>query len=176
MKKAFTMMELIFVIVVIGILAAVVIPRTGANKANEAAIKLTADIRYAQHLAMVDDKFNSADATWYEKRWQVRFNGGAYSIVSNDGATFAKNPQDSSSSYQDINISTDYGVTLSFAPITCSIIGFDHLGRPMLGDLSGIGSAYAAGSLMTANCVIGIADGSNTVNITIIPETGYASF
>lgn len=78
MKKAFTMMELIFVIVVIGILAAVVIPRTGSNKLREAAIQVVSHIRYTQHLAMVDDKFNSADATWYEKRWQIIFGTSAY--------------------------------------------------------------------------------------------------
>ncbi len=73
MKKAFTMMELIFVIIVIGILAAVAIPRTGSNKLQEAATQVLSHIRYTQHLAMVDDKFDSNDPTWYEKRWQIRF-------------------------------------------------------------------------------------------------------
>ncbi|MFA5454650.1 MAG: prepilin-type N-terminal cleavage/methylation domain-containing protein [Sulfurimonas sp.] len=73
MKKAFTMMELIFVIVVIGILAAVVIPRTGSNKLNEAAIQVVSHIRYTQHLAMVDDKFDTGDSVWYKKRWQIVF-------------------------------------------------------------------------------------------------------
>jgi prepilin-type N-terminal cleavage/methylation domain-containing protein len=73
MKKAFTMMELIFVIVVIGILAAVVIPRTGTNKLHEAALQLVSHIRYTQHLAMVDDRFDSADNNWYKKRWQISF-------------------------------------------------------------------------------------------------------
>lgn len=109
MKKAFTMMELIFVIVVIGILAAVVIPRTGSNKLHEAALQVVSHIRYTQHLAMVDDKFNTADATWYEKRWQIIFgtsastnNRPAYTIFSDTSGTgepdkseMAKNPLDS---------------------------------------------------------------------------------
>lgn len=88
MKKAFTMLELVFVIVVIGILAAVVIPRIGSNKLREAAIQVVSHIRYTQHLAMVDDKFDSADAIWYEKRWQILFadtegsDGWAYTIYS----------------------------------------------------------------------------------------------
>ncbi|MEK6659689.1 MAG: type II secretion system protein [Campylobacterota bacterium] len=73
MKKAFTMLELVFVIVVIGILAAVVIPRTGSNRLQEAATQVLSHIRYTQHLAMVDDKYDANDATWYEKRWQIRF-------------------------------------------------------------------------------------------------------
>ncbi|MGD9717776.1 MAG: type II secretion system protein, partial [Sulfurimonadaceae bacterium] len=51
MKKAFTMLELVFVIVVIGILAAVIIPRMDRDNASEAAIELQSQIRYAQHLA-----------------------------------------------------------------------------------------------------------------------------
>jgi prepilin-type N-terminal cleavage/methylation domain-containing protein len=110
MKKAFTMMELIFVIVVIGILAAVVIPRTGSNKLNEAAIQVVSHIRYTQHLAMVDDKFDTADSNWYRGRWQIIFGTSnytndkyAYSIFSDaptysgqpDKSEMAKNPLDS---------------------------------------------------------------------------------
>jgi len=73
MKKAFTMMELVFVIVVVGILAAVVIPRTGSNRLHEAAIQVVSHIRYTQHLALVDDKYDVNDATWHQKRWQIRF-------------------------------------------------------------------------------------------------------
>lgn len=83
MKKAFTMIELIFVIVVIGILAAVIMPRTGSNKLHEAATQVLSHIRYTQHLAMVDDKFDPNDATWYREKWQIRFrrNSGASGYV-----------------------------------------------------------------------------------------------
>ncbi|MGE4420638.1 MAG: Tfp pilus assembly protein FimT/FimU [Sulfurimonas sp.] len=73
MKKAFTMMELVFVIVVIGILAAVIIPRIGSNKLQEAAIQVVSHIRYTQHLAMVDDKFRTDGSEWYKERWTLRF-------------------------------------------------------------------------------------------------------
>ncbi|MDD2653473.1 MAG: type II secretion system protein [Sulfurimonas sp.] len=87
MKKAFTMIELIFVIVVIGILAAVIMPRTGSNKLQEAATQVLSHIRYAQHLAIVDDKFDpndtnfkanpgydaTNDGKWYKEFWRIRF-------------------------------------------------------------------------------------------------------
>ena len=73
MKKAFTMIELVFVIVVIGILAAVIIPSTRTNPLQEAAIQLLSDIRYTQHLAMVDDKYSANDANWEKGRWQMVF-------------------------------------------------------------------------------------------------------
>lgn len=98
MKKAFTMMELIFVIVVIGILAAIIMPRVGSNKLQEAAIQVVSHIRYTQHLAMVDDKFDAADSEWYKRRWQLLFGTSAdtndkiaYSIFS-DASTYTGNP------------------------------------------------------------------------------------
>ncbi len=99
MKKAFTLLELVFVIVVIGILAAIIVPRTKTNPLQEAAIQLISDIRYTQHLAMVDDKYDKSNNQWYKKRWQILFgtstthtNGfEAYSIFSDAGA-FTGNP------------------------------------------------------------------------------------
>jgi|FLOH01.1.fsa_nt_gi prepilin-type N-terminal cleavage/methylation domain-containing protein len=111
MKKAFTMIELVFVIVVIGILAAVIIPNTRTNPLYEAATQLVSHIRYTQHLAMVDDKFSESNTTWYRERWQMKFSkmGGsdnrwAYTIYSDfinqDGVPNANetavNPLDSS--------------------------------------------------------------------------------
>ncbi len=82
MKKAFTMLELIFVIVVMGIIIAVVTPNTRNNPLQEAAVQLAAHIRYTQHLAMMDDRYNAADNIWYKERWQLAF----YSNVYTDGA------------------------------------------------------------------------------------------
>ncbi|WP_324171172.1 type II secretion system protein [Sulfurimonas sp.] len=99
MKKAFTMLELIFVLIVIGVLAAVISPQMKSTKLREAAIQVVSHIRYTQHLAMVDDKYgdNSAGANdWYKKRWQIVFGASgaaigangkiAYSIFSDDGS------------------------------------------------------------------------------------------
>ena len=119
MKKAFTMIELIFVIVVIGILAAVIIPNTRTNPLQEAAIQLVSHIRYTQHLAVIDDKFNASrvdtagNVIWYKDRWQIVFsssiysdNGEAYTIFSDtqgnavsrgdaQKSEVARNPQNS---------------------------------------------------------------------------------
>ena len=59
MKKAFTMLELVFVIVVVGILAAILIPRTERSPVQECAVDLLSQIRYTQHLAIIDDKYDS---------------------------------------------------------------------------------------------------------------------
>jgi len=95
MKKAFTMLELIFVIVVIGILTSVIIPRTQTNSLEQAANQVVEHIRYTQHLAMVDDRYDVNDNEWYKEKWQFiygksnsssRDTGGyyAYSIFSDN--------------------------------------------------------------------------------------------
>lgn len=99
MKKAFTMIELIFVIVVIGILAAVIIPNTRTNPLQEAAIQLISHIRYTQHLAMVDDMYNKDDPNWFKKRWQLVFinstmanNHYSYTIYSDRAGSSTGDP------------------------------------------------------------------------------------
>jgi len=95
MKKAFTMMELVFVIVIIGILSAVILPNVKTNPLQEAAVQLLSHIRYTQHLSMVDDVYDANDNIWYKKRWQIVFSNAvspnstvAYTIFS-DTATGA---------------------------------------------------------------------------------------
>ena len=93
MKKSFTILELVFAIVLIGILAIEIIPRMKSNLLEQAALQLISDIRYTQHLAITDDKYNPHDKDWYKKRWQIIFGQSydtkhklAYSIFS-DNAT-----------------------------------------------------------------------------------------
>jgi type II secretory pathway pseudopilin PulG len=107
MKRfAFTMLELVFVIIVIGILAVLAIPNFGRQPAQEAAMQIASHIRYTQHLAMIDDKYDSNDSTWWQMRWQIHFEDGAnatekiYMIYYNkdkdaneDDNELAKDPQ-----------------------------------------------------------------------------------
>ncbi len=66
MKRAFTLVELIFVIVVIAILAGVVAPRLQTDSLIQARRIFIDTLRYAQHLAMVDDKYTpSTDLSLY---------------------------------------------------------------------------------------------------------------
>lgn len=77
MKKAFTMVELIIVMVIIGILAFFLMPNNADTKTLEAARQIISHIRYAQHLALNNDKFDSNDTTWYKKFWRVSFSEAA---------------------------------------------------------------------------------------------------
>lgn len=74
---AFTMLELVFVIAVVGIISALALPRFDRDNLQEAADQLASHIRYAQHLAMQDDRFMdpslATPANWYKTRWQIAF-------------------------------------------------------------------------------------------------------
>ena len=222
-KTAFTMMELIFVIVVIGIITAVLVPRyDGTANLRNAALQLVNDIRYTQHLAMNDDHISTSDPNWFKKRWTIIFNSDnftdneeAYTIFADtegnstgkpDKNEVAINPIDrsrrlsggySGKTMFDIrdletnpsnfvgtkqnNLGKAYGITSVTLSSSCSLssskrISFDHLGRPLKGDLSNYTSPYpSTNRIITSTCQITLTD-SNAQSITIYiePETGYA--
>jgi prepilin-type N-terminal cleavage/methylation domain-containing protein len=71
--RAFTLVELVFVIIVIGILASVIVPKSQGSRLREAADQIVSHIRYTQHLAMMDDKFDPNNNDWFKERWQIQF-------------------------------------------------------------------------------------------------------
>ena len=180
MKKAFTLIELVFVIVVIGVLASTIIPRTNTNPVAEASVDLLSKIRYTQHLSMVNDKYGVNN--WFKDRWQIVFSGNSYSIISDNSNTYAHDPLDSNVEINAIELKGLSAISLSER---CSgdTISFDYLGRPLIGTLNSMTTSYVSsghGALLVENstssrCVITLTDGTKTSYIDIVPETGYAS-
>ena len=78
-RSGFTLLELIFVITIIAVLAAAAMFyfRSGDNELIQATNQLARHIRYAQHLALMDDRFDPSDdvnsSKWYGERWRIRF-------------------------------------------------------------------------------------------------------
>jgi len=87
-RPAFTMIELVFVIVVLGILAALALPRLERDLRQEAKDNLLSAIRYTQHLALIDDKTNPTDTTdpaypnWQRKLWKITFSTSADNLAN----------------------------------------------------------------------------------------------
>ena len=72
-KNAFTMIELVFAIIVLGILAALAIPRLDRDLRQEAADNILSAIRYTQHLALIDDKHKFDNPKWQRRFWRFYF-------------------------------------------------------------------------------------------------------
>ena len=71
-QKAFTMLELIFVIMVVGILVSLAMPRMDRDTKQEAANSILSDINHARHMALVD-YVRTDNGHWQKAYWQVRF-------------------------------------------------------------------------------------------------------
>jgi len=200
-QPAFTMIELVFVIVIMGILAALALPRLERDIRQEAADNILSAIRYTQQLSLIDNK-TSTDANWQRKLWAIRFTSGSnafYTVATDDNnnssitkleaaidpangkyffntsGAFSAIAADES---PNIFLAHNYGIdTITFSG-GCSNqqqhVAFDHLGRPF----NGIGTAtnnYA--TIMTSDCNIqfGFVDTDiDDLNITVEKQTGYS--
>ena len=200
--KAFTMIELVFVIVVLGILAALALPRMDRDLRQEAADNILSAIRYTQHLALNDDKTNPFNPNWQQELWTIRFkpDGSFYTVSSNTNhennadnvnkTETAIDPMNGKYMYSNDNtidgdespnifLAQKYGVnSVEFevgGAAATEHIAFDHLGRPYKSGIYSLVAPYAG--YMTDDCTITIEFVDSDINdliITIEKETGYA--
>ena len=194
------MIELVFVIVVIGILTAMIIPRLDRDNRFEAASQVLNHIKYTQHLAMTEDVYNDGVANWHMGRWQIQFYAcGGYAVSKDVGlnggnparAESAVDPQTGRSlftdaactmpanaaDYERVNLAGYFDVAGIATSAGCQsatstmTIGFDTLGRPY-NDLS---AATGVNGVVKANCDVQLNFNSgNPEVVRIHPETGYA--
>ena len=66
------MVELIIVILVVGILALIALPKVKEDHLYELVDQTVALIRYTQQLAMQDNPYDPADPHWFKKRWTIQ--------------------------------------------------------------------------------------------------------
>ena len=131
-QQGFTLIELIAIIIVLAIIAAVAIPRLGdvtSMKSGATAEKLKSDIRYAQELAMTQNR-----------RYRVYFNtapapASGYAVVNDangngnwgEAGEFAPDPSGKGDLTVTLNSGDYAGVTASSS---VNPIEFNSLGRP----------------------------------------------
>jgi len=200
----FTMIELVFVIVVLGILAAIAIPRLESDHKQDAADSILSNIRYTQHLALMDYKHKFDDPKWQQRFWKIMFasctNGDLfYRIGSDDNMTssglFTKNeaaidPITGKPIYMsnnDANCDADTSVSKEiFLSKRFGITGINttgcnntaHIGFDHLGrphQSFGASTVPDYSSYLNARCTFTFTmSDGDTFSINIEPETGYA--
>jgi len=86
-KSAFTLIELVFVIVILGILASLAVGRMDRDLKQEASETILSHIRLAQQLALNDNKHRSDnDNTWQRAYWQFGFRACGTSVAYRVGS------------------------------------------------------------------------------------------
>lgn len=87
-KKAFTLLELVFVIVILGILAALALPRLDSDIRERAGTNLLSAIRFTQQMALIDDVTDPRYNNWQRAFWRLGFQGcsdnGYFYTISSD--------------------------------------------------------------------------------------------
>ena len=196
-KYAFTMLELVIIIVVVGIIATFSLPNTKGTDLANASKQVIDHVRYTQHLAMISNKYSGNDATWFHQNWQIRFfhagSKNTYAIfndinkngtvenfeVVKDSATAtvigyqdATTPFANSSKIADLNREYDIvDISISYTNGNCAgstSIVFDYYGRPYC-DATDLTSMSGA----TINLIDSYGD---HIGIVIENETGYVHY
>ena len=174
MKKAFTLLELVFVIVIAGILAFVLIPKSSDTKLLESANQLISHIRYAQQLALNNDQFDPNDENWYKKMWRIEFeHNGTYKVWRGNEAKsnkIAPDPANPGQKLKDVQLKR--GIIAKGSKVI-----FDELGRVYSEQAATKSYEHKIDQNTTIKLCKGSASsdctGKEHIKLSIEPETGY---
>jgi hypothetical protein len=90
LKKTFSLIELIFVILIIGIVISSFQIKNNVSKLNLAHEQLILHLKYLRYIAMLDNKYDDNDSLWFRKMWTIKFLncqkkfGGYYYVIYSD--------------------------------------------------------------------------------------------
>ena len=90
MKQSFSLLELIFVILIIAIVSSQSIMKNNLSKIKLAKSQIILHLKYVRYIAMLDNKYDYEDSEWYKKRWSLRFEncdsivGGIFYTIYSD--------------------------------------------------------------------------------------------
>lgn len=171
-RRAFTMLELIVVIVVIGILAMAALPRLEQDHIGSAVDDIMAAVRRTQLLAMQDSKVdpttNSGSPTWHTGRWMITISSDRYTIEDKSSGDKTYGVLDKKYGIESAKTECEGSYYIT------SYIGFDEYGRIM--DPNNLARGYGEDALHSAfykkPCKIYVETKKKKATITVAPTTG----
>ena len=154
--RGFTLRELIIVLVIVGIISAIALTRTGNDPVmlSTQVNQLAGDIRYVQALAMTQGQ-----------RYRINLTATGYTFTRADaGGTAVIHPATGSAA----QINWNSGVTVALPPtnLPSNLVAFDGRGAPYTNNLAT--TALGLGNTAT----ITLSKGGANATVTIQPFTG----
>ncbi|MBU0728108.1 MAG: type II secretion system GspH family protein [Proteobacteria bacterium] len=145
-QKAFTMIELVMVILLIGILSTVAVVKWPSGMEEQAAVdEFKRAVRYAQHIAM------TRQYTTFDAAWSIIVAGNQYTIRRADNSETATDPLDEAYPKK----------LVGDISITAGSVAFNALGEP----INALDGALLGVTIFSI--------GTPPITVTIYPETGY---
>ncbi len=102
MKKAFSLLEVLLIISLLGFLYTAFIPKTKINRIEELTNRLVLYLKQTRYQALINDKYNENDDSWHKQRWTLKFfrcrkdvGGIYYSIYSDKNVSGHPSTEDS---------------------------------------------------------------------------------
>lgn len=74
MRRAYSLIEIIFIIIITGIIVKIALPKFKTSRIYEARDQIVSHIRYTQHLALMDNRFDISNPNWFKEYWRIQFN------------------------------------------------------------------------------------------------------
>lgn len=72
-KNTFTLIEIVFVIILIGVITSFSISKNNINKLVLAKDQIIMHLKYMRYIAMNDNKYEHNNSLWYKKGWNLKF-------------------------------------------------------------------------------------------------------
>lgn len=88
--KAFSLIELIFVVSIISLITYITLPKTQTNDLELITSRMVLYLKQTRHQAFIEDNYDHNDELWHKKRWSMKFLncnknvGGIYYIIYSD--------------------------------------------------------------------------------------------
>ena len=87
LKKSFSLIELIFILILLSTILSYILPKNEVSKIKLAKQQLLNHLKYTRYIAMVDNKYKEGDIYWHKKLWNIKFlncnkdNKGIYYVI-----------------------------------------------------------------------------------------------